>query len=202
VIGGDHSITLPILRALAAHYGAGGFSVIHFDTHADTGDIDADGPLPDHGQPFSRAVEEGVLLGRNIVQIGLRGCWPFPREFDRMREQGFRWYTMAQVDELGLRTVLDEAIGQVRERAPRTYLTVDVDSMDPAFAPGTGTPEMGGLTSRELLALVRALPPDQIVAADLVEVSPPYDHAEITSLAAATLGYEITSLMARAGSPA
>ena len=88
VIGGDHSITLPILRALAAHHGADDFSVIHFDTHADTGEIYPDEPLPDHGQPFSRAVEEGVLLGGNIVQIGLRGCWPFPEDFDRMREPG------------------------------------------------------------------------------------------------------------------
>jgi hypothetical protein len=133
----------------AAHHGADGFSVIHFDTHADTGEIYEDGPLPDHGQPFSRAVEEGVLLGGNIVQVGLRGCWPFPEEFDRMREQGFRWYTMAQIDERGLRAVLDETIAHARERAPRTYLTVDVDSLDPAYAPGTGTPEPGGLTSRE-----------------------------------------------------
>ena len=152
MIGGDHSITLPILRALAAHHGADGFSVIHFDTHADTGEIEFDGQLPDHGQPFSRAVEEGVLLGGNIVQIGLRGCWPFPEDFDRMRGQGFRWHTMAEIDERGLRAVLDEAIAHARERAPRTYLTVDVDSMDPAYAPGTGTPEPGGLTSRELLA--------------------------------------------------
>jgi agmatinase len=184
VIGGDHSITLPILRALAAHHGADDFSVIHFDTHADTGEIYEDGPLPDHGQPFSRAVEEGVLLGGNIVQIGLRGCWPFPEEFDRMREQGFRWYTMAQVDELGLRAVLDEAIAHVRECAPRTYLTVDVDSMDPAYAPGTGTPEPGGLTARELLAAVRRIACEvDLCGVDLVEVSPPYDVAGITALA-------------------
>ena len=90
VIGGDHSITLPILRALAAHHGADGFSVIHFDTHADTGEIYEDGSLPDHGQPFSRAVAEGVLLGGNIVQVGLRGCWPFRDEVRLMREDGFR----------------------------------------------------------------------------------------------------------------
>ena len=143
MIGGDHSITLPILRALAAHHGADDFSVIHFDTHADTGEIYEDGPLPDHGQPFSRAVEEGVLLGGNIVQIGLRGCWPFPEDFDRMREQGFRWYTMGEIDERGLEAVLDDAIAHARKRAPRTYLTVDVDSMDPAFAPGHGHARAG-----------------------------------------------------------
>jgi agmatinase len=184
VIGGDHSITLPVLRALAAHHGADGFSVIHFDTHADTGEIDFDGQLPDHGQPFSRAVEEGVLLGGNIVQVGLRGCWPFPEDFDRMRGQGFRWHTMAEVDERGLRAVLDETIAHARERAPRTYLTVDVDSMDPAYAPGTGTPEPGGLSSRELLAAVRRIACElDLCGLDLVEVSPPYDVAGITALA-------------------
>jgi agmatinase len=205
VIGGDHSITLPILRALAAQHGADGFSVIHFDTHADTGEIYEDAPLPDHGQPFSRAVEEGVLLGGNIVQIGLRGCWPFPEEFDRMREQGFRWYTMGQVDELGLRTVLDETIAHVRERAPRTYLTVDVDSMDPAYAPGTGTPEPGGLTSRELLGAVRRIACEvDLCGLDLVEVSPPYDVAGITALAGQRVIQEALGGIAlrRSGRPA
>jgi agmatinase len=184
VIGGDHSITLPILRALAAHHGADGFSVIHFDTHADTGEIFEDGPLPDHGQPFSRAVDEGALLGGNIVQIGLRGCWPFPEEFARMRRQGFRWHTMGEIDDRGLRAVLDDAIAHARERAPRTYLTVDVDSLDPAYAPGTGTPEPGGLTSRELLGAVRRIACDvDLCGLDLVEVSPPYDVAGITALA-------------------
>ena len=101
--------------------------------------------------PFSRAVAEGALLGGNIVQIGLRGAWPFPEEFDWMREQGFRWHTMGEIDERGLDAVLDDAIAHARARAPRTYLTVDIDVLDPAFAPGTGTPEPGGLTTRELL---------------------------------------------------
>ena len=184
VIGGDHSITLPILRALAAHHGPESFGVIHFDTHADTGPIYPDEPLPDHGQPFSRAVEEGVLDGRNIVQLGLRGTWPFPEDFDRMRSQGFRWHTMGEIDDRGLRAVLDDAIAHVRERAPRTYLTVDVDSMDPAYAPGTGTPEPGGLTSRELLGAVRRISCElDLCGVDLVEVSPPYDVAGITALA-------------------
>ena len=205
VIGGDHSITLPILRALAAHHGADGFSVIHFDTHADTGEIYENSALPDHGQPFSRAVEEGVLLGGNIVQVGLRGCWPFPAEFDRMREQGFRWYTMAQIDERGLRAVLDETIAHARERAPRTYLTVDVDSMDPAYAPGTGTPEPGGLSSRELLAAVRRIACEvDLCGLDLVEVSPPYDVAGITALAGQRVIQEALGGIAlrRSGKPA
>ena len=121
VIGGDHSITLPILRALAAHHGADGFSVIHFDTHADTGEIEFEGQLPDHGQPFSRAVAEGVLLGGNIMQIGLRGRWPFPDDFDRMRGQGFRWHTMGEIDERGLRAVLDDD-DRPRPRARSAHL--------------------------------------------------------------------------------
>ena len=202
-IGGDHSITLPILRALAAHHGAGDFSVIHFDTHADTGEID--GPLPDHGQPFSRAVEEGVLLGGNIVQIGLRGCWPFPEDFDRMRDQGFRWHTMGEIDDRGLKAVLDDAIAHARKRAPRTYLTVDVDSMDPAFAPGTGTPEPGGLSSRELLAAVRRIACEvELCGVDLVEVSPPYDVAGITALVGQRVIQEALGGIAlrRSGKPA
>ena len=182
VIGGDHSISLPVLRALAAHHGADGYSVIHFDTHTDTGEWDD--PLPNHGDPFSRAVNEGVLLGGHVVQIGLRGYWPFPEGFDRMRGQGFRWYTMGEIDDRGLRAVLDDAIAHARERAPRTYLTVDVDSMDPAYAPGTGTPEPGGLTSRELLGAVRRIACEiDLCGVDLVEVSPPYDVAGITALA-------------------
>ena len=141
VIGGDHSITLPILRALAAHHGAENFSVIHFDTHADTG-VPED-PIPNHGEPFSRAVDEGVLLGGNIVQIGLRGCWPFPEDFDRMRGQGFRWHTMGEIDDRGLRAVLDDAIAHARERAPRTYLTVDVDSHGPGICAGHGHARAG-----------------------------------------------------------
>jgi agmatinase len=181
VIGGDHSITLPVLRALAAYHGPDAFSVIHFDTHADTG-VPED-PIPNHGEPFSRAVDEGVMLGGNIVQIGLRGYWPFPEDFDRMREQGFRWHTMGEIDDRGLRAVLDDAIAHARERAPRTYLTVDVDSMDPAYAPGTGTPEPGGLTSRELLGAVRRIACEvDLCGVDLVEVSPPYDVAGITAL--------------------
>ena len=203
VIGGDHSITLPILRALAAHHGADGFSVIHFDTHADTG-VPED-PIPNHGEPFSRAVDEGVLLGGNIVQIGLRGCWPFPEDFDRMRGQGFRWHTMGEIDDRGLRAVLDDAIAHARERAPRTYLTVDVDSMDPAYAPGTGTPEPGGLTSRELLGAVRRIACElDLCGVDLVEVSPPYDVAGITALAGQRVIQEALGGIAlrRSGKPA
>ena len=162
-IGGDHSITLPILRALAAHHGADGFSVIHFDTHADTGEVEFEGDLPNQGQPFSRAVAEGALLGGNITQIGLRGHWPFPADFDRMRGQGFRWHTMGEIDERGLRAVLDEAIAHARQRAPRTYLTVDVDLCGPRLRAryrhaGAGRAQLARAARRRAADRLRARP--------------------------------------------
>jgi agmatinase len=142
VLGGDHSLSSPVLAALAERFGADGFSVVHFDTHADTGTDEREAP---HGIPFHRAVVDGHLDGRNIVQVGLRGAWPFPEEFQWMREAGFRWHTMGEIVERGLAAVVGDAIEHARSRAPRTYLTVDVDVLDPAFAPGTGTAEPGGL---------------------------------------------------------
>jgi agmatinase len=155
--------------------------VIHFDTHADTGELDVEAP---HGLPFRKAVHDGYLNGANIVQVGLRGTWPFPADFQWMREAGFRWHTMGDVVEHGLATVVRAAIAHARERAPRTYLTIDIDVLDPAFAPGTGTAEPGGLMTRELLWAARTIASEvDLCAMDLVEVSPPYDPAGITALA-------------------
>lgn len=183
VLGGDHSLSLPVMAALSSRLGVDGYSVIHFDTHADT-EIYQPGETTQHATPFYRAITEGHLKGRNLVQIGLRGAWPHPAEFDWMREHGIRWYTMDQVDERGLASVVTEAI----ERAsgcPATYLTVDIDVLDPAFAPGTGTPEPGGLSTRELLRAVRRIASSlPLCAMDIVEVSPPYDPSGITALAA------------------
>ena len=136
VLGGDHSLSTPVLEALAAHHGRDGFSVVHFDTHADTGSDEREAP---HGVPFYQAVRAGHLDGHNIVQIGLRGAWPFPEEFQWMREAGFRWHTTGEIVERGIGPVVRDAIEHARARAPRTYLTVDIDVLDPAFAPGTGT---------------------------------------------------------------
>lgn len=181
VLGGDHGITLSILEAIAAAHGADGYSLIHFDTHADT---DRSGGPYNHGTPFSRAVETGVLRGQNTFQIGLRGAWPFPEEFDWMRSEGFRFAPMDEIDERGLDRVLDDAIAHAAARAPRTYLSVDIDVLDPAFAPGTGTPEPGGLSTRELLHAVRRVTSSlDLCGMDMVEVSPPYDHADVTALA-------------------
>ena len=198
VLGGDHSLSLPTLRVLAERYGADGYSVLHFDTHADTAD-ELYGVRISHGTPFRVACEEGALKGGNIVQVGLRGTWPGPELFDWMRSAGFRWHTMDEIVERGLVPVVREAVERVAAAAPRTYLSVDIDVLDPAFAPGTGTPEPGGLTTRELLWAVRHAGMEvDLCAADVVEVSPPYDHAGITALAAERVALEILAGMAAA----
>jgi agmatinase len=193
MLGGDHTIALGGLRAVARKHGP--VALIHFDAHLDTWNSYF-GVDRTHGTVFRRAHEEGLLIQDASTHIGIRGPLYAAQDLTDDARFGFEIIRAEDLDRIGR----DEVIDRVRRRvgdAP-VYLSIDVDVLDPAFAPGTGTPEIGGLTSRELLALVRGLPPEQLVAADLVEVSPPYDHAEITSLAAATLGYEITSLMARA----
>ena len=184
VLGGDHSLSTPVMQALAERFGADGYSVIHFDTHADTG-AEVYDVTNSHGTPFYRGVTEGFMHGGNIVQIGLRGAWPFPDEFQWMREHGFRWYTMGDIEDEGLDAVVEAAVEHARSRAPRTYLTVDIDVLDPAFAPGTGTPEPGGLSTRQLLRAVRRVAAAvDLCAMDVVEVSPPYDPSGITAMAA------------------
>ena len=196
VLGGDHSLSLPTLRVLAERFGAEGYAVVHFDTHADTGE-ELYGVRISHGTPFRVAVEEGALNGANIVQIGLRGTWPAPEDFDWMRGAGFRWHTMDEIDERGLDAVLTDTLAHVAERAPRVYLTVDIDVLDPAFAPGTGTPEPGGLTTRELRAALRRVGREtDLCAADVVEVCPPFDPSGITALAGERAALDILTGMA------
>jgi agmatinase len=190
VLGGDHSLSLPTMRVLAERFRPDGYAVFHLDTHADTAP-ELYGVRVSHGTPFRVAVEEGSASGSNIVQVGLRGTWPGPEDFDWMSGQGFRWHTMDAIVERGLPEVVREAVGQVLSAAPRVYLTVDIDVLDPAFAPGTGTPEPGGLTTRELLWTVREASSSlDLCAADVVEVSPPFDHAGITALAAERVALE------------
>ena len=196
VLGGDHSLSLPTLQVLAERFGPDGYSVVHFDTHADTA-AELYGVRVGHGTPFRVAAEDGALLGANIVQIGLRGTWPGADDFDWMREQGFRWHPMDEIDERGLDAVLDDAIAHAAARAPRTYLTVDIDVLDPAFAPGTGTPEPGGLTMRELRRAMRRVASRlDLCSADVVEVCPPFDVAGITALAGERTAIEILTGMA------
>jgi agmatinase len=190
-LGGDHTIALGTLRAVARKHGP--VALIHFDAHLDTWNSYF-GADRTHGTIFRRAYEEGLLLPDSSIHVGIRG--PLYDSQDLVDDAGFGFSIVraTDFDRLGA----DEIVRRARERIgdARVYLSVDIDVLDPAFAPGTGTPEMGGFTSRELLALLRGLPGGQIVAADVVEVSPAYDHAEITALAAATVAYETMSLMA------
>ncbi len=190
-LGGDHTIALGALRAVVKKHGP--VALIHFDAHLDTWDSYF-GADRTHGTVFRRAYEEGLLIPESSIHVGIRG--PLYDSNDLVADVGFGFSVIraGDFDRLGAA----EVVGRARERvgdAP-VYLSVDIDVLDPAFAPGTGTPEMGGFTSRELLALLRGMPGEQLVAADVVEVSPAYDHAEITSLAGATVAYEIMSLMA------
>lgn len=190
-LGGDHTIALGTLRAVARKHGP--VALIHFDAHLDTWNSYF-GADRTHGTVFRRAHEEGLLLPDSSIHVGIRGSLYDSQDLVDDASFGFSIVRATDFDRLGV----DEIIRRARERIgdARVYLSVDIDVLDPAFAPGTGTPEMGGFTSRELLALLRGLPGGQIVAADVVEVSPAYDHAEITALAAATVAYETMSLMA------
>lgn len=204
VLGGDHSLAFPVLSALSERFGPNGFSVIHFDAHADTGDYVDEIPHS-HGVPFRRAVRDGLVGADQIVQIGLRGPWPSPEEFDWMRAAGFRWHTMDEIFDRGITAVAADATDHARDHAPRAYISVDIDVLDPAFAPGTGTPVPGGLTTSELLRALRAASATlEVCAMDVVEVSPPYDPSGITALAAHHLVLEALSGIAlrRSGRPA
>jgi agmatinase len=184
VLGGDHSIALADVTGVARHLGFGRVAVLHFDAHADTGDIEF-GSLYGHGQPMRRLIESGAARGDRFLQIGLRGYWPGPETLDWMAAQGMRSYEMTEIGARGLSAVLDEAFTIALDGCDAVFLSVDIDVCDPGHAPGTGTPEPGGLTARQLLDAVRRICRELPVAGvDVVEVSPPFDHAEITALLA------------------
>src|SRR5688500_11273835 len=184
VLGGDHSIALPDATGVARHLGYGRVSMIHFDAHADTGDISF-GSLYGHGQPMRRLIESGALRGDRFLQMGLRGYWPGAETLDWMAEQDMRSYEMTEIVSRGLEACLDEAF------------EIALDECDGGHAPGTGTPEPGGLTGRQLLAAVRRICRELPVAGiDVVEVSPPYDHAEITAFLANRVCLEALSGLA------
>jgi agmatinase len=182
VIGGDHSVSHPDMTAVAERHGPGAVGVIHFDAHADTA-TDLAGVVRSHGTPMRLVVDEGSIPGDRFIQIGLRGWWPDPEEFAWMREVGFRWYTMYELDDRGFRTCVDEVM-TAAGGWHKVFLSVDIDSLDPAYAPGTGTPEPGGLTPRELLYAVRRICSQlPIVGMDMVEVAPAYDSpGEVTAI--------------------
>ena len=197
VLGGDHSITFANATAVANIHGHGNVALVHFDAHADTGETHF-GHLYGHGTPMRRLIESGAIPGNRFAQIGLRGYWPGPKTVEWMGEQGMRWWFTTEITERGLDVVVDEAVAHVTDGADAVFLSIDVDVVDPGMAPGTGTPEPGGMTSRQLLDTVRrvcrAL---NIVGADIVEVSPPYDGpGEITALLGNRLVLEILDGMA------
>jgi len=191
-LGGDHSITLPLLRAHARKHGP--LAVVHFDTHPDTWDSEYPGHKYSHGTPFIRAIEEGLIDTSAYIQIGIRGPTGGPQDYDDARRLGARMITLDEFRTRSMADVLAEVRSLVGTKS--LYLTFDIDCVDPAFAPGTGTPEVGGLTSYEALQLIRGLRDLSLVGGDLVEVSPPYDHAGITAILAANLVFEFLSLLA------
>jgi agmatinase len=198
VLGGDHSITFPSAAAVARVHDPARVGIVHFDAHADTA-MDQWGSLIGHGQPMRRLIEEGWVAGPNFIQVGLRGYWPDRDTFEWMRGQGMRWHTQVEMEERGVEAVIDEAIAQALDGPDRIYLSVDIDVVDPGMAPGTGTPESGGMLGRELLRAVRRIAEAvDLVGMDVVEVSPPYDHAEITAMLAVNVIMEAISALAAA----
>ena len=197
VLGGDHSVTYADASGVADVLGAGRVSMLHFDAHADTGDIEF-GSLWGHGQPMRRLIESGALRGDRFLQIGLRGYWPPPETLDWMAAQRMRSYEMTEIGHRGLGACLTEAFGIATDDCDEVFLSVDIDVCDPGHAPGTGTPEPGGLTARELLDSVRRICLElPVVGVDVVEVSPPYDSAEITAALANRVVLEALSAIAR-----
>jgi agmatinase len=197
VLGGDHTITWPDVTGVARAVGWGRVSVIHFDAHADTGDI-AFGSLIGHGQPMRLLIESGAARGDRFLQVGLRGYWPPPDVLDWMAEQRMRSYEMDEIGRRGLDDCLTEAFGIATDDCDGVFLSVDIDVCDPGHAPGTGTPEPGGLTARQLLDAVRRICLElPVVGMDVVEVSPPYDHADITAALANRVVLEAVAALAR-----
>jgi len=191
-LGGDHTIAYPILRSLHAIHGP--ITVIHFDAHLDTWDTYFGAPLT-HGTPFRRASEDGFLDLESCLHVGIRGPLYAKTDLADDTRLGFEVITSIDADELGLPAIIDRVRARVGNKP--VYVSIDIDVLDPAFAPGTGTPEMGGLNSRELLTLIRSLAAVNVIGADIVEVSPQYDHAQITGIAAANLAYELITILAR-----
>jgi len=190
-LGGDHTIALPLLRAMAEKHGP--LAVVHFDAHLDTWDTYF-GADYTHGTPFRRASEEGLLDKNACMHIGIRGPLYTADDLVEDGDLGFQIVHAVEIDTLGVSGVIERMLARVGDRP--VYVSIDIDVLDPAFAPGTGTPEAGGFTSRELLAIIRAFSNTNLVGADIVEVAPAYDHAQITGIAAAHIAYELLSSMA------
>ena len=190
-LGGDHTIALPLLRAVNHYYGR--VSLVHFDAHLDTWDTYYGAPYT-HGTPFRRAAEEKLFLESASMHVGIRGPLYSRDDLKNDKELGFKVIHCDEFQSEGI----DHVVKRIRDRVgdKPMYLSIDIDVLDPAHAPGTGTPEIAGMSSRELVGVLRGLAGLNIISADVVEVSPAYDHAELTSLSAATTVFEITNLFA------
>jgi agmatinase len=182
VVGGDHSLEYPNVAGVADVYGKGNVGVIHFDAHYDAGSHES-GHMISHGQPVRRLVEEGHVLGKNYIQVGLRGYWPGEEGFAWMRKRGFRYHTMAEIERDGWDAVMARVLREARDGPEKLYVSLDIDVLDPAYTPGTGTPEPGGLTTREMFPLIRRLcAENDLVGFDLVEFNPMADPGYTTGL--------------------
>ncbi len=192
-IGGDHTIALPLLRSINKKVG-GPVALVHFDAHLDTWDTYFGAPYT-HGTPFRRAREEKLFLDDASMHIGIRGPLYSTNDLKNDRELGFK---TIHCDEFQTNTI-DQIVKRIKDRIGNNplYISIDIDVLDPAHAPGTGTPEVAGMTTREILNILRGLAGSQLVSADVVEVAPAYDHAELTSTAAATIVYELINIIAR-----
>jgi agmatinase len=192
VIGGDHTIALPLLRIVAERHGP--IALVHFDAHLDTWDTYFGAPYT-HGTPFRRAAEEGLFAPSTAVHVGVRGSLYGSTDLIEDSELGFKVISTADVARAGT----DEVVTAILDRVGNhpVYVSIDIDVLDPAHAPGTGTPEPGGLTSRELQFMLRGMAECNLVGGDVVEVSPSYDHAELTALAAANMAYELIGILAK-----
>ena len=193
-VGGDHTIALPLLRSVARRRGP--VAVVHFDAHLDTWDTYF-GAAYTHGTPFRRASEEGLIDREASMHVGIRGPLYATSDLSDDTALGFSIVHALELEDLGSRGVIERIRARVGDRP--VYVSVDIDVLDPAFAPGTGTPESGGLLSRELLAVLRGFASMDLVGADIVEVAPAYDHAEITGIAASHVAFELVSAMALTG---
>lgn len=191
-VGGDHSVTYPILKALRKRYDEP-LALIHFDAHTDTWP-EFQGSKFHHGAPFRLAADEGLIDPRKTIQIGIRGGQNFADGLDYSRDKGMRIVTIEELDDIGWRAVVDE-IKRIVGDSP-AYLTFDIDGLDPVFAPGTGTPESGGITMREAQRMIRGLAGLNVIGGDLVEVSPPLDNTGTTALSGATLLFEMLCVLA------
>ncbi len=196
VLGGDHSITFPSASAVAASVAPRRMGVVHFDAHADAANATW-GVLASHGTPMRRLIESGAVAGHNFVQVGLRGYWPPPHTLEWMKQNQMRWHLMTEIEERGAEAVVADAIDEALDGPEVIYLSVDIDVIDPGMAPGTGTPEPGGLLTRELLRAIRQVVGRvELVGMDVVEVAPAYDVSDVTAAAAHRCVLEAISALA------